>query len=284
MSLKSEKFAERVFLLSALVAVLVLVVISMFIVKEGWPIFAKTGLVKFLFSSDWFPTEGRFGIFTMILGTVYVTAGALVLGIPLGLGTAIFLAEIAPPRTGFVIKSAVELLAGIPSTVYGFFGIIVIVPLIRNVFGGSGFSILAGSIILAIMVLPTIINIAVDAIKAVPREYKDGSLALGATHWQTIIKVILPASVSGLAAAVVLGMGRAIGETMAVLMVIGNATSMPGSIFDSTRTLTSNIAVEMAYASGDHIKALFATGMVLFVVIMVLNLIANYIVRRAVKV
>jgi phosphate transport system permease protein len=256
----------------------------MFIIKEGWPIFTKIGLVKFLFSSDWFPTEGRFGIFTMILGTVYVTAGALVLGIPLGLGTAIFLAEIAPPRTGFVIKSAVELLAGIPSTVYGFFGIIVIVPLIRNIFGGSGFSILAGSIILAIMVLPTIINIAVDAIKAVPREYKDGSLALGATLWQTIIKVILPASVSGLAAAVVLGMGRAIGETMAVLMVIGNATSMPGSLFDSTRTLTSNIAVEMAYASGDHVKALFATGMVLFVVIMVLNLIANYMVRRAVKV
>jgi len=281
--LKAEKIVEKGLVLSALVAVLALLMISIFIVKEGWPILAKVGLGDFLLSSDWFPTEGRFGIFTMILGTFLVTAGALLLGVPLGLGTAIFLAEIAPRKTSFVIKSAVELLAGIPSTVYGFFGIVVLVPLIRDTFGGTGFSILAGSVILAIMVLPTIINVAVDAIKAVPREYKEGSLALGATHWQTILKVILPAASSGLAAAVVLGMGRAIGETMAVLMVVGNATSMPESIFDSTRTLTSNIAVEMAYASGEHVQALFATGIVLFVVIMILNLIANYVVRRAVK-
>ncbi|MDA8234523.1 MAG: phosphate ABC transporter permease subunit PstC [Clostridia bacterium] len=281
--MKAEKVVEKGLVLSALVAVVALVMISFFIISEGWPILAKVGISDFLFSSDWFPTKGRFGIMTMILGTFYVTAGALVLGVPLGVGTAIFLAEIAPKKVSFIIKSAVELLAGIPSTVYGFFGIVVMVPLIREYFGGTGFSILAGSIILAIMVLPTIINVAIDAIRAVPREYKEGSLALGATHWQTIIKVILPAASSGLAAAVVLGMGRAIGETMAVLMVIGNATSMPLSILDSTRTLTSNIALEMAYASGDHLESLFTTGIVLFIIIMVLNLIANYAVRRAVK-
>lgn len=278
-----ERIIEWALKIGSFIAVVSLLLITWFIFKEGLPIIQKVGLSEFLLGTDWTPTKGRFGILPMILGTFFVTFGALLIGVPLSLGTAIFLAEIAPKRVAGVIKSAVELLAGIPSTVYGFFGIIVLVPFIRTHLTGTGFSILAGSVILAVMILPTIINITVDSIRAVPKEYRAGSLALGATHWQTIIKVILPAASSGIAAAVVLGMGRAIGETMAVLMVVGNATKLPESIFDSTRTLTTNIAVEMGYASGEHLQALFATGIVLFVVIMILNLFANMIIRRAVS-
>lgn len=254
--------------------------IAIFIFKSGMPIIIKTGLGHFLFSTDWVPTEGRFGIGSMILGTIYVTLGALVLGIPLGVGTAVFLAEISPKIIVPYLKASIELLAGIPSTIYGFFGLLVLVPLISTYFGGTGFSIIAGSIILAIMILPTIISIASDAIRAVPIEYKEGSLALGASDWQTISRVIVPAASSGIVAAIILGMGRALGETMAVLMVIGNATSLPHSLLDSTRTLTSNIAVEMGYASGEHQQALFATGIVLFVFIILLNVFANRFIRR----
>ena len=195
--------------------------------------------------------------------------------VPLGIITAIFMAEIAPPRVGRLLGNMVELLAGIPSVVYGFVGLIVIVPFIRNYLGGNGLSVLAGAIILGIMILPTVINISRDSILAVPKEYKEGSLALGATHYQTIARVIIPAARSGIITAVVLGMGRAIGETMAVVMVTGNAPVIPGSILAPVRTMTSNIVLEMGYASGDHQAALFATGMVLFVFIVCLNLMVN---------
>lgn len=271
---------KYVLLFISTLSVVALLMIAFFIFRTGLPVILKTGLGHFLFSTDWTPTEGRFGIGSMILGTIYVTLGALILGIPLGIGTAVFLAEIAPKGIVPYLKSAIELLAGIPSTIYGFFGLIILVPLISEYFGGTGFSIFSGAIILAIMILPTIISIAVDAIRAVPQEYKEGSYALGANVWQTITRVIIPAASSGIIAAVVLGMGRALGETMAVLMVIGNATSVPHSMFDSTRTLTSNIAVEMGYASGEHQQALFATGIVLFVFIILLNVIANRFIRR----
>jgi len=201
--------------------------------------------------------------------------GALIWAVPLGLSTAILMAEIAPPRIGTILGNLVNLLAGIPSVVYGFIGLIVIVPFIRNNFGGNGMSLLAGAIILGIMILPTLINISRDSIQAVPHEYKEGSLALGATHFQTISKVIVPAAKSGIITAIVLGMGRAIGETMAVVMVTGNSPIIPGSILEPVRTMTSNIVLEMGYASGDHQTALFATGMVLFVFIVVLNLSIN---------
>ena len=283
MSLRKKREPMQYLLGSiAFLAVILLALISLLIIREGWPIFAKFG-IGFLFSVEWFPHLQQYGILPMIIGTIYVTLGALILGVPLGIGTAVFLAEIAPPRMAEVVKSAVELLAGIPSTVYGFFGIIVLVPILGELFGGSGFSVLAGALILAIMILPTIISISTDAIRGVPKDFKEGSLALGATHWQTIVRVIIPAAKSGISAAIVLGMGRALGETMAVLMVVGNTTTIPKSIFDPARTLTSNIAVEMGYASGEHLQALFATGIVLFIFIMVLNLFVNTIIRRGGK-
>ncbi|MCL5289920.1 MAG: phosphate ABC transporter permease subunit PstC [Firmicutes bacterium] len=211
---------------------------------------------------------------------VHVTFGALIIGVPLSVGCAIFLAEIAPKQVTRVIRPAIELLAGIPSVVYGFYGLVILVPLIREIFGGRGFSILGGSVVLAIMILPTIINISEDAIRAVPKEYKEGSLALGATHWQTIKKVIVPSARSGILTAIVLGMGRAIGETMAVIMVVGNVAALPESILDPIRTLTGNIAIEMGYAAGEHSQALFATGIVLFVIIMILNFMVAMVPKR----
>ncbi len=212
----------------------------------------------------------------MVVGSILVTLGALVLGIPFGVAGAIFMAEIAPPKAAKLIRPAIELLAGIPSVVYGFYGLAVIVPLIRNHFGGTGFSILAGSLILAIMILPTILNLSETALRAVPSEYKDGSYALGANYWQTIKWISLPVARSGIITGVVLGMSRAIGETMAVIMVTGNVTRIPGTLFDPIRTLTGNIVMEMGYASGEHQQALFATGIILFIFIMILNLIVQF--------
>ncbi|MFS8065089.1 MAG: phosphate ABC transporter permease PstA, partial [Byssovorax sp.] len=221
------------------------------------------------------PTAGVYGIALMIVGSAAVTLGALLLGVPLGIACAIVLAEMAGPRLRALLKPAIEVLAGIPSVVYGFMGIVLLLPWIRGHLGGAGASALAGSIILGIMILPTIIGISVDALSAVPRSYREGSLALGATPWQTIHRVVLPAARSGLVAAVILGMGRAVGETMAVIMVAGNSVQMPRSPLDSVRTLTANIALEMGYAAGEHRAALFATGIVLFLIIMVLNTAAN---------
>ncbi|HHY46839.1 MAG TPA: phosphate ABC transporter permease subunit PstC [Firmicutes bacterium] len=272
-----EKVIEKLLLVTALSAIGVLALIIIFIFKEGSPIMVKVGIPHFILGEKWSPSKGIFGILPMIVGSIWVTVGALVVGLPLGLGCAIFLAEMAPARAGMVLKPAVELLAGIPSVVYGFIGLVVLVPFIRNVLGGPGFSVLASAIVLGIMILPTITSISFDALKAVPKAYRDGMLALGATRWQTIRMVLLPAAKPGIVAAVILGMGRAIGETMAVIMVAGNATIIPTSILAPVRTLTSNIALEMGYAAGDHRQALFATGVILFVIIAILNLLARWV-------
>lgn len=270
-----ERVVEGILLLSATVSILAIALIILFVFSKGLPLIAKVGLFKFLFSTTWNPTNGQFGIATMIAGSLAVTFGALIWGVPLGLSLSIFLAEIASPRISGIMSPMVELLAGLPSVVYGFFGLVIIVPFIRDHIGGPGFSIVAGSIILGIMILPTIVNIARDAIKAVPREYREGSLALGATQWQTIAKIVLPTARSGIITAIVLGMGRAIGETMAVVLVTGNVTRMPESILSPVRTMTSNVVLEMGYASGDHQLALFATGVVLFVFIIILNALVS---------
>jgi len=269
--LMREYVVEGVLLLSALVSIVAIALIILFVFSKGLPLIGKVGLMNFIFSTTWDPTNGQFGIATMIVGSLSITLAALVWGVPLGLALSIFLAELAPPRISGVMSAMVELLAGIPSVVYGFFGLVIIVPFIRDHLGSPGFSILAGALILGIMILPTIVNIARDAIRAVPREYREGSLALGATQWQTISKIVLPTARSGIITAIVLGMGRAIGETMAVVLITGNVTRMPESILSPIRTMTSNVVLEMGYASGDHQLALFATGVVLFVFIIILN-------------
>jgi phosphate ABC transporter permease protein PstC len=278
--LKKELFIERVLLFLALSSIGSLVIITVFIFWEGIPLIAHTGLTNFLLSSHWAPTRGHFGILAMIISSVFVTLGALVLGVPLGLACAITLAEFAPERVKTLLKPTLELLAGIPSVVYGFLGVVWLVPLIRDYLGGPGLSLLAGSVILGIMILPTVISISIDALTAVPDLYRDGSIALGATNWQTVHRVVLPAAASGIITAIILGMGRAIGETMAIIMVAGNSLKIPTSVLDPVRTLTANIALELGYASGRHREALFATGIVLFIIIMILNLAASAITRR----
>ncbi len=278
--MQREKFIERVLLLLALSSIGSLALITIFIFIEGFPLILSVGLKDFIFSSHWAPTKGHFGILAMIISSILVTIGAMVIGVPLGLSCAIVLAEFSPKRLKMVLKPTLELLAGIPSVVYGFLGVVWLVPLIRNYLGGPGLSLLAASIILGIMILPTIISISIDALTAVPELYRDGSLALGATRWQTVSRVVLPAASSGIITAIILGMGRAIGETMAVIMVAGNALKIPTSVLDPVRTLTSNIALELGYAAGRHREALFATGIVLFIIIMVLNLTATLVTRR----
>ncbi len=257
-----------------------LLLIALFIFKEGIPFIWHVGLGNFLLSSEWQPQTGQFGIWPMIVASVLVTVGAMLVGAPLGIAGAVFLTEFVPRPVMKVIKPTVELLAGIPSVVYGFLGVMVLAPLIRSHLGGPGLSMLAAAVILGVMVLPTIISISTDAIGAVPDSYREGSLALGATRWQTVHMVVLKAAKSGIIASVILGMGRAIGETMAVIMVAGNAVKMPESVLDSVRTLTANIALEMAYATGLHRQALFATGVVLFVIIMILNGVASAVIKE----
>jgi len=280
--MKREKIISLILLAMALTAISGLALIAAFIFKEGLPIFFKVGVGNFLLSSNWYPLDKppEFGIFPMIVGSLAVTAGALVIGVVFGLGCAVLLTQFCPPQLVAVIKPAIEILAGIPSVVYGFIGVVILVPFIRETFGGPGLSVLAASIVLGVMVLPTITSISVDALRAVPRAYREGSLALGATQWQTTHMVVLKAARSGIVAAVILGMGRAIGETMAVIMVAGNTLDVPHGILDPVRTLTSNIALEMGYATGDHRQALFATGVTLFVIIMVLNTAALTVSRR----
>jgi phosphate transport system permease protein len=275
-----EKLPGIGFLLVACSTLSVLALITIFIFIEGVPIIAKVGIFDFIFGMKWAPSQGAFGILPMIVGTLTVTLGAAIIGIPIAICCSIFLTEFAPPAVSNVVRPAIQLLAGIPSVVYGFWGLVFVVPFIRNYLGGPGLSILAGSIILAIMILPTIISISEVSLLALPRLYKEGALSLGATQWQTIRSVLLPAAKSGIVAAVILGIGRAIGETMAVIMVLGNAVALPQSILDPARTLTTNIGIEMGYASGEHQQALFATGIVLLVIIMILNSIAQFVVRR----
>jgi phosphate ABC transporter permease protein PstC len=275
-----ERVVEKVLLAIACSTVLSLLLIAGFILKEGLPFMVKVGLKDFLFSSDWRPSAGHFGIFPMIVSSLWVTLGALLIGAPLGIAGAVFLAEFAPPALMRVVKPAIELLAGIPSVVFGFIGVMVLAPLIRSIAGGPGLSILAAAIILGVMTLPTIMSISVDALNAVPQSFREGALALGATRWQAVHMVVLKAARSGILAGAILGMGRAIGETMAVIMVAGNAVKMPLSPLDSVRTLTANIALEMGFATGLHRQALFATGVVLFLVIMGLNGAAMAAMRR----
>ena len=275
-----EKLAQRGFLLVALSALSALALITVFIVAEGVPIIAKVGVVNFIFGMKWAPSQGYYGIFPMIVGSISVTLGAVILGVPIALCCAIFLAEFAPRLMREVLRPAIQMLAGIPSVVYGFWGLVFIVPAIRVYLGGPGLSILAGSVILAIMILPTVIAISEVSLLALPRLYKEGALALGATQWQSIRGVLLPAAKSGIVAAIILGVGRAVGETMAVIMVLGNAVALPSSILDPARTLTTNIGIEMGYASGEHQQALFATGIVLLIIIMILNSMAQLAFRR----
>lgn len=274
-----ETIIERILVACAAISILAIVLITVFIFVRGLPLLSKTGLLSFLFNTDWHPGKGIFGIFTMFVGSLAVTLAALIWAVPLGVSTAVFMAEIAPLKIAAILGRLVELLAGIPSVVYGFFGLIVIIPFIREHLGGNGLSVLAGALVLGVMILPTIVNISRDALLAVPRDYKEGSLALGATHYQTIHRVIVPAARSGIITSIILGMGRAIGETMAVVMVTGNATIVPDSILAPVRTMTSTIVLEMGYASGDHQEALFAIGMVLFVFIVILNLLVNAAVK-----
>ncbi len=275
-----DKLISKVLFLAACSSTAILALIAIFIFKEGLPIIARSGLFSFIFGVEWAPTRGEYGIYPFILGSLWVTFGALFLGVPLGVSCAVFLSEFAPKSWVAFLKPAIELLAGIPSVVYGFLGVMWLAPLIRHYLGGAGLSILAASVVLAVMILPTIVSVSIDAIQAVPKSYKEGSLALGATMWQTTWRVILPAARSGILAGVILGMGRAVGETMAVIMVSGNATKIPNSLLDSVRTLTANIAIEMGYAVGEHRQALFATGVVLFFFIMILNIIALRFVRK----
>jgi len=275
-----EKITEKTFLIIALSALSSLALITVFIFVEGLPLIAKVGIMDFVFGMKWAPSQGYFGIFPMIIGSISVTLGATILGVPVAICCSIFLAEFAPAKVSNIIRPAIQLLAGIPSVVYGFWGLLFIVPFIRKYIGGPGLSILAGSIILAIMILPTIISITEVSLLSLPRQYKEGGLALGTTHWQTIYSLLIPSAKSGIVAAIILGIGRAIGETMAVIMVLGNAVAIPQSILDPARTLTTNIGIEMGYASGDHQQALFATGIVLLIIIMILNAAAQYITRR----
>ena len=275
-----EKTMEVVFLVAACVSILAVALICVFLFANGVPAMKEIGFADFLLGREWRPGNDIYGIFPMILGSIYVTAGAIIIGVPIGLLTAVFLARYCPAGIYKVVKPGVELLAGIPSVVYGFFGMVVIVPFIRNNFGGSGSSILAASILLGMMILPTIISQSEASIRAVPESYYEGSLALGATHERSVFCAILPAAKSGILAGIILGVGRAIGETMAVIMVAGNQARMPEGIFQGIRTMTANIVIEMGYAEGLHREALIATGVVLFVFILLINLAFSVVKMR----
>lgn len=277
----SETAMKYVFMASATVSIIAVVVICLFLFSKGFPTIAEIGVFEFLGGTTWKPLEGHFGIFPMIVGSIYVTAGAIILGVPIGILCAVFMARFCPKRLYKILKPAVDLLAGIPSIVYGFFALMVIVPAMQNIFGGSGKGILTASILLAIMILPTIIGVAESALRAVPESYYEGALALGATHERSVFFTILPAAKSGILAGVILGIGRAIGETMAVVYIAGNQPILPDSILSGVRTMTANIVLEMGYAAdGIHRNALIATAVVLFVFILIINLSFSLLRRR----
>lgn len=276
----SERWIKRFLFSAALVAGGGIILITLFVFREGWPIFLKYPILSLLTGDVWAPTGSNYGMAPLLVGSIYVTLLSAIIGVPFGIGCALFLTELAPPWVSRIIRPAVSLLAGIPSVVYGFFGLIVLVPFLRNLVGGIGFSLLSGGVILAIMILPTIIAVSEDALRAVPHEYREASLALGATKWQTIYRVLVPAAKSGIIASVILGMGRAIGETMAVILVTGNRPLIPKSILEPGATLTGTIGQEWAYASDEHLKALFAVGVVLFILIMIMNIAAQVVRER----
>jgi phosphate transport system permease protein len=278
-----ESIMKAIFFVAASTSILAVILICLFLFVNGIPAMAKIGVFDFLLGRTWKPNNipPSYGVYPMILGSIYVTAGAVLIGVPIGLLTAIFMAWYCPDKLYRILKPAINLLAGIPSVVYGFFGLVVIVPFIRDTFGGTGSSMLTASILLGIMILPTITTVSESAIRAVPQSYYEGGLALGASHERSIFFVLLPAAKSGIMAAVVLGIGRAIGETMAVIMVAGNQARMPAGIIKGVRTLTANIVIEMGYAADLHREALIATAVVLFVFILLINLALSLLKRRA---
>lgn len=275
-----EGAARVVFALAAALSILAVGLICVFLFANGVPSMVEIGIPDFLLGTTWRPANDIYGIFPMIIGSIYVTAGALIFGVPAGLLTAIFLSRFASAKVAALLKPGVELLAGIPSVVYGFFGLMIIVPFIRLNAPGNGLSLLAASILLGIMILPTVITVAKNALDAVPQSYYEGALALGATHERSVLRVLVPAAISGIMAGVVLGIGRAIGETMAVVMVAGNQPIIPASIFDGVRTMTANIVLEMGYAADLHRGALIATGVVLFVFILLISMLFNAMKKR----
>lgn len=276
-----ESLAAGLFAAAACICVLAVVLICAFLLANGIPGMVRIGVFDFLTGTRWKPGNNLYGIMPMILGSLYVTAGALLVGVPAGILTALFMSRFASRRMLKFMKPAVSLLAGIPSVVFGFFGLVVIVPLIRELFGGNGSSLLAACVLLGMMILPTIITVSESALNAVPQSYYEGALALGATHERAVFRVVLPAAKSGVAASVILGIGRAIGEAMAVMMVAGNRPAIPDSLVKGVRTLTSNIVMEMGYAADLHREALIATAVVLFVFILSINLLFSILKRRA---
>ena len=277
-----EKTWEFIFLLCSLISVLSIIVICYFIFKNGVPFILETGIAKFLMGTGWKPTAAppSFGILPMIVGSVYVTIGSIIVGVPIGVLTAVFMAFYCPSRLYKILKPAVNLMAGIPSIIYGFFGLMVFVPIVRGWWGGTGMTVFTASVLLGIMILPTIIGLSESSLRSVPTSYYQGSIALGATHERSLMRVVVPAAKSGILAAIILGIGRSIGETMAVIMIAGNQPIVPESIKMGTRTMTANIVLEMAYATGAHREALIATGVVLFIFILLINLIFNVVKRR----
>lgn len=277
-----EKLMKIVFLMTACISIAAVVLICIFLFANGVPAIWEIGIFKFLFGTKWRPSNNLYGIFPMIVGSAYVTIGALLIGVPVGILTAVYMAEFCPKWLYKIMKSAVNLMAGIPSVVYGFFGLVVLVPFVRETFGGRGMSVLTASILLGLMILPTIISVSETSIQAVPRSYYEGGLALGASHERSVFYTVLPAARSGIFAGVVLGMGRAVGETMAVMMVAGNQAVIPEKITSGVRTLTTNIVMEMGYSTDLHREALIGTAVVLFVFILIINLSLSMLKKKEV--
>lgn len=277
-----EKIAHIVFLLSACVCILCVGLICFFLFSNGIPAIKQIGFSDFLLGDIWKPLDEEFGIFPMIIGSIYVTAGAIIFGVPIGVFSAIFITHFCSDKMAKILNPAINLLAGIPSIVYGFFGLVVFVPLIQNIFGTSGKGVLCASLLLGIMILPTIISISKAAIEAVPKNYYEGALALGTSHERSVFFILLPAAKSGILTSIILGIGRAIGETMAVIMIAGNQAIIPQSVLDGVRTLTANIVLEMGYATDLHREALLGTAVVLFVFILIINLLFS-LVNKGVK-
>ena len=275
-----EGVMHALFLICACVSILAVVLICVYLFASGVPVMAEIGFTDFLFGTKWKPSSGYYGIFPMIIGSILVTGIAVIIGVPIGILCAVFMSHYCPKKLYRFVKPAINLLAGIPSIVYGFFGLVVIVPIMKDLVGGSGKSLLTAGILLGIMILPTVIKTTESSLNAVPRSYYEGALALGATHERSVFFASLPAAKSGILAAIILGVGRAIGETMAVILVAGNQTILPKSITSGIRTMTSNIVIEMGYAGGLHREALIATGVVLFVFILIINLCFSALKRR----
>lgn len=279
-----EHFMKGIFIASASISVISIIVIFYFVFEGGVPFMLDYGIGKFLFGSVWTPSNStpQYGILPMIVGSIVITIGAIIIGVPTGVFTSVFMARFCPPKLYKFLKPAVNMMAAIPSIVYGFFALRVVVPLMKNWVGGTGMNILTASILLGIMVLPTIIGMSEASLRAVPKSYYEGSVALGATHERSVLRVVVPAAKSGIISAVILGVGRAIGETMAVILVAGNQPRIPSSLTQGVRTMTTNIVLEMAYAAGQHREALIATAVVLFIFIIIINGAFSIVKRKGI--